>query len=278
MTRKRPGSNEHVELPQVNPGNVKKALQMLWMAKPTQALSADWLGDQGISQPNQTWSLLDFLGLLDDSNRPSQTVIECRGSRTKFIGHISASVIHAYGKKGFGSPESLAWFGRDTLGKEEFKERVRDKGQFRNKDLKNGGHRNAFYCLRALHQTLVDSQWLRDPTAPAAEQRSESSELDRESSENDDSAVRQEDTQLTQLIEERLSDPDAILKLLRGLLDDRPAGEDAERHDCIRVPVGSDDNGKTVWARVYFEGPDRPRYLARLARLLQLMADEAMQR
>lgn len=275
MTRKK--ANRSVELPQANPGNVKKALEMLWKAKPGQTFSPDWLGDQGISQPNQTWSLLQFLGLLDESDRSCEAVVACRGSRGKFIEHIVGSAINAYGTDGLGSPNGLAWFGRDTLSRKEFRDRVAGRGRFDVNRLKNGGCKNAFYCLRALHELLVDSQWLRDPGEPVTEKRSRSIEAEYESNENDDSAACQDDSQENQVIEKRLSDSDAIREFLRGLLDEQQTGEDVRSSDGIRVPVGSDDNGKTVWARVYFGAPERPRYLAELARLLQSMA-EGMQR
>ncbi len=275
MIRKK--ANRSVELPQVNPRNVKKALELLWQGKPSQAFSPDWLGDQGISQPNQTWSLLQFLGLLDESDRPSETTFAYRGNRTKFIEHVVASAINAYGKEGLGSPSSLAWLGRDTLSRKEFRDRVAGKGRFDVHRLKNGGCKNAFYCLRSLHELLVDGQWLRDPAESATDERPRSLAREGTSLEQNDSAVSQDDLQEGQMIERRLSDSDEIRDLLRGLLDDRPIREDTHGDDCIRVPVGSDDNGKTVWARVYFDGPERPRYIAELARLLQSMA-EGMQR
>ncbi len=266
-----------IKLPQVNPGNVKQALMLLWSAKPGQTFSSEWLGDQGISQPNQTWTLLQFLGLLDESDRPNQAVIACRDNRPKFVEHIRASAIKAYGDEGFGSPGILAWLGRDPLTRKEFRKLVEDTGGFDVRALKNGGIKNAFYCLRAVHELLVKSHWLRGPDEPKAEERSVSVAKGHEPSENVDSTACQDGSQENQMIEKRLSDPGEVRELLRGLLDDRPAGEDTGRHDCIRVPVGTDDNGRTVWARVYFEGPERPRYLAELARLLQSMAD-GMQR
>lgn len=275
VTRKK--ANRPVELPQVNPRNVKNALEMLWQAKPGRAFSPDWLGDQGISQPNQTWSLLQFLGLLNELDRPSQTTIACRGDRTKFIEHIVASAIEAYGKEGLGSPSSLAWLGRDTLSRKEFRDRIAGKGRFDVHRLKNGGCKNAFYCLRALHELLVDGQWLREPDGSATEERLRSPASESMSVEKDAPAVDQDDLHEGQMIERRLSDSDEIRDLLRGLLDDQPTREDTHGEDCIRVPVGSGDNGKTVWARVYLDGPERPRYIAELARLLQSMA-EGMQR
>ena len=278
MTGKK--ANRSVELPQVNPGNVRKSLRMLWVARPRQAFSPDWLGDQGISQPNQTWSLLQFLGMLDESDRPSPAVMACRGSRSEFIEHIAASVITAYGKEGLGSPNSLAWLGRDTLSRKEFRDRVAGKGPFDVNRLKNGGCKNAFYCLRALHELLVDGQWLRGPDEPAARDLSGGLAREHASSEDADLAACQGDSHESQMIEERLPDSKAVREFLRDLLQNGQASEDSQETDsenCIRVPVGSNDNGKTVWARVYFEAPERPRYLSELARLLQSMA-EGMQR
>lgn len=270
-------SRNVIKLPQVNPGNVKRALMLLWRAKPGQTFSSDWLGDQGISQPNQTLTLLQFLGLLDESDRPNQAVIACRGNRPKFVEHIRASAIRAYGDEGFGSPGILAWLGRDPLTREELRKLVGDTGGFDVRALKRGGIKNAFYCLRALHELLVKSDWLRGPDEPKAEGRSVSVAKGHEPSENGDLAACEDDSQENQMIERRLSDSGEVRELLRGLLDKRPECEDTDHHDCIRVPVGSDDSGKTVWARVYFDGPERPRYLAELARLLQSMAD-GMQR
>lgn len=275
MTQRK--ANRPVELPQVNPRNVRMALEMLWRANPNQVFSSDWLGDQGISQPNQTWSLLQFLGLLDESDRPIQALVACHSNRAKFIEHVVASAIEAYGKEGLGSPSSLAWLGRDTLSRKEFRDRVAGKGRFDVNRLKNGGCKNAFYCLRALHELLVDGQWLRDAAESATEGRPKIPARESRSLEEDRPAVDENDLQEGQTIARRLSDSDEIRDLLRGLLDDRRTCEDTHHDDCIRVPVGSDDNGKTVWARVYFDGPERSRYLAELARLLQAMA-EGMQR
>jgi hypothetical protein len=257
-------ANKRIELPQVNPGNVRKMLAKVYRAKRQQVISPDWLEDQGISQPNQTLFMLQFLGLLDDKDRLHETLVADGTGVAYFSGQVRESAIGAYASAGLGDPGDLAWLGRDEINRKEIERRVAGRGPFLGENLKQGGHRNAFYCLRAVHELLVDHRWLNEPGD------SGEAHAFRTSNDGDD---RRNALPEHRVVEARVAHPQAARDFLQQEFFDLASGEEQPQDEgCIRVPVGTDDRGRPVMARIYLESPLKPGYLVQLGRLLQAMA------
>ncbi len=250
--------SETVLLPQANPGNVELALQSVRVVKPQRPVSVEWLEDQGITQPKQAVFLLRFLGALDDSDCLCEPLAGCRLDANAYAELLRELAVAAYAEAGVGRRESLGWLGRDAISREEIKARL--QGPFSGHDLKRGGHKNAFYCLCAIHELLRDRQWLR----PVAENPCEARAEERKPGGEGDSP---------EVIHARLSDPAEVQKLLLRLTETPAIRPPSVDEKGIRVPFAFSEQGEVLAARIYFESPMRPGDYARLGRMLQKMGE-----
>lgn len=250
--RKRP---ETVLLPQVNPGNAELALQAVRTVRLQRPVSTQWLEDHGITQPKQTLFLLRFLGVLDDSDCLVEALAECRRDGNTYADRLRELAIDAYAGAGVGGRDSLGWLGRDAIAREEIKARLR--GPFAGHDLTRGGHKNAFYCLSAVHELLRDRRWLR-PVAEDARDSADESRSDGQES--------------TEVIQARVSDANEARKLVGGLVHRTASDPRKVDEEGVRVTFSFDERGEPVTARIHFESPMRPGDYARLGRMLQAMA------
>jgi hypothetical protein len=270
----RPKTSAGGSLPQVNPGNIELALQGIRSLSARQPVSIEWLEDFGVNQPRQVISMLRFLGLLDETDRLPSEVVLCRGEKEPFVDLLRRSAVDAYAQAGCGTRSSLGWFGRDELSRDEIRERIADKGPFADRDLKRGGAKNAFYALCALHEFLVDTQWLQDSSP-----RNEPELADTAKASPDGSrAGPSQEQAAAEVVETRVSDPAAAREFLREIIDANPQARGTPRGgEWLRVPFGFRQDGQPAAACVFFETPLRAGDLARLGRVLQSMA-ESMER
>ena len=241
MSKERP--TEKVALPQANPGNVMKALDGIQYVGREQAISIEWLKKRGISQPKAVLSMLKWLAVLDSTSRLDQSLADCRESDSLLAEKLRQCVIRAYTAAGCGG--GLEWFGKPGITGQDIRKLISDKPPFTGHDLKSGGHKNAFYCLCALHD------WLLNKIGGTQGQS--------------DSPVATESV-LQDISEEKTTDQQIAAPL--------SGSEVPHSDDCIRVPFTFDANGEPVWARIYVEGTLKPGYVAKLSQMLQKAMEE----
>jgi hypothetical protein len=220
--------------------------------------------------------MLRFLGAVDGSDCLDETLWECRDNADEFTKELRDRVIGAYARAGCGSPASLGWLGRDKLANEEIRGRLGDRGPFSGHDLTKGGHKNAFYCLCALHGLLLSRPWLHHAKEPPREETPRTEETPAGS--RGASACGSQDGQPpeTRVLETRFPDVHAAREFLGKLLDVADDDRSGQGDAWMRVPVAFNEQGQMVMARIWFETPAKPGHLAKLGRVLEKMG-EAME-
>ncbi|MBN1591261.1 MAG: hypothetical protein JW888_17245 [Pirellulales bacterium] len=233
--------NGNQTLPQVNAGNVETALQLIRSIGPDQVVDDAWLEAHDISQPVQTRALLRFLGVLDSSRRPTEAILACRDDAEQFIERLRECTIEAYAEAGCGGRETLKWLGRDNLDKRALRARVGGWPRFKDHGVTRGGHKNAFYCVCALHDRLLDHRWL---DGAAAVRESNSSAKSDAPSRKDASAPS-------------------------------PNNDPSTTESDWNVQFTVDGRGDRLVARIRIDAASQPEQLIKLGRLLQNLGEVA---
>jgi hypothetical protein len=253
--------SEKVSLPQANPGNVGKALDGLQSVGPDQVASLDWLKGRDISQPKPVLSMLKWIGMLDPSGRMEASLAKHRHDDLEFAASLRQRVVSAYAKAGCG--DRLEWFGKTEMSRDDIRKIIADKGPFAGHDLKAGGHKNAFYCLYALHDWLLDKTNIGRAAAGFPSGASQHG--------------LQADSPPT-VTHGRVPDLEAGHEFVRKEFLGPPCPvESAPADQAIRVPFTFEPGGEPVWARIYVEGPLKPAYVAKLGRMLQKAMEDLLE-
>jgi hypothetical protein len=271
-------------VPQVSPGNVSKALQVVFTASPDEPVNNDWLKRRGIGQSRQVSSMLRFLGLLAGSDCIDGTLAGCRNDCERSVAQLRAHVVDGYFRAGCGSRESLGFLGRDKLTKEELRGRVADLPPFAR--LAEKSRRNAIDCLWALHRLLVDRSWLERQIEEIRTGSFEAVGWSAQSGEAPQSSGPQGGTAEQRVFQARIpgaafatdpsADQDAGLspvarEVLRHLSSGLPVPDAAAGDRELKVLVAYDERKQPVFAHINFTAPVKRGYLAKLGWKLQAM-------